>query len=423
MTGLRGYATVLREPRFARYFLGESISSVGDAMSEVTIVVLAIMLATEDTRPVAIALASTAYLVPGILTGVVAGRLLSRLDARTLLLADNLWRGVLLGAAAVLAVTHELGLAGYVILLGLASLSRPLGAAGSRAIVLAVVPRDRLFAANSLVGVAVQAAAMIGPAAGGVLIAVAGAGYVLGLDAASFLLFVVCLLNLPGIPTDPEQVGIAPARMRGAARRGIRLRDHRAVTGIIVLTGIFHALYGPFLVGLALLGSVADQGLPLPTALGIMWSAFGVGAIIGGVAAGYRASLARVEAVALIVSGWGIATVLVSIPGGFALPVAAMFLGGLVYAPYGAIVSTIMQHKLPERRLKEASAYLNSVTSGLGPAGTLAGGLLVAAIGAEAGLRWSGALLVVVGLASVMLLRSAERRDAEESNEPARHLV
>ncbi|MDQ3945957.1 MAG: MFS transporter, partial [Actinomycetota bacterium] len=171
MTTTATYRQVLRQPHFGRYFTGEAISSVGDSMSEITIVILALGLATGDARPMAVAAASAAYLVPGILTGVLAGRHLGAVSARTLLLIDNAWRGAFLGLAAALATAGVLGLGAYVALLGLASLTRPLGAAGSRALVADLVGEDDLFAANSLINSTVQAAVMLGPAVAGVLAA------------------------------------------------------------------------------------------------------------------------------------------------------------------------------------------------------------------------------------------------------------
>ncbi len=407
MTTAATYRQVLRRPHFGRYFTGEAISSVGDSMSEITIVILALGLATGDARPMAVAAASAAYLVPGILTGVLAGRHLGAVSARTLLLIDNAWRGAWLGLVAVLATDGALGLSAYVALLGLASLTRPLGAAGSRALVADLVADDDLFAANSLVNSTVQAAVMLGPAVAGVLAAIVGPGPVLAIDAVSFLLFAAVLLAVPASASRPRRVeepGGATASSPGTLAVGWRWRwagwlaGYRTVVGLFALTAVFHALYGPFVVGLPLLVEQRAGGLPTAAALGLLWSAFGVGAVLGGLAAGGRVSLASPRAAALIAAGWGAATIIVAVPAPLALAGGAMFAGGVIYAPYLAIVNTVMQRQLPPHRLPEAGAYYSSVTGIAGPVGTLVAGGIVAGVGPTTSLLGAGGVLVAAGL-------------------------
>ncbi|MGH8994343.1 MAG: MFS transporter [Acidimicrobiia bacterium] len=406
------YRDVLRRPLFRRYFAGEGISSVGDAMSEVTIVVLALELGTGSNRAMAVALASAAYLLPGIVTGAAVGRRLGAVSPRTLLIIDNAWRGGCLGLAAVLTTTDAIGLGGYVALLALASLTRPLGAGGSRTIVVDLVDEDDLFAANSLVNTIVQAAVMLGPAVAGVLAAVIGPGPVLAIDATTFLLFVAALLSIPAATIPPREV--ADSRVGSAALPAARrwrwagwLGSYRTVAGLFLLTGIFHALYGPFVVSLPLLVQERAGALAPAAALGLLWSAFGVGAVLGGLAGGSRASLASPRSAALIVAGWGAATVAVGLPAHLAVAGAAMFAGGAVYGPYIAIVSTVMQQHLPPHRLAEASAYYHSVTGVVGPLGTLAGGVVVAGLGPSPSLFAAGGLLIGFGLAAAARLGTA----------------
>lgn len=412
MTLLGTYGRVLQESDFRRYFIGESVSSVGDAMSEVTIVILALTLVPGGFKPMAIAFASAAYLVPGIVTGSLVGRHLRGVRPRTLLVIDNCWRGLVLGIAALLVVSHNLNLVGYVALLGLASLTRPLGAAGSRALIVELAESRLLFAANSLVGSVVQAASMLGPALAGVLIALIGAGAALGIDALSFLFFVVALLLIPpGAAAMKAQYGEHVERSTTA--KGVKwLLRYRSVAGLFGLTAVFYALYGPFVVGLPLLAAERGGNLPAATVLGFLWSAFGVGAVIGGLLAGNRASLANARVAALISVGWGVATVFVALPTHVLVAVGAMFFGGLVYAPYSAIVSTVMQRQLPPDRLNQASAYYSSITNSAGPAGILAGGLVAVAIGPSITMLAAGGLLVTAGLCAAWLLRTDDHTAA-----------
>ncbi|MEU6892378.1 MFS transporter [Streptomyces sp. NPDC046557] len=413
MSTFTAYRRVLSGRLFRRYFLGESLSGFGDAMSEVTVVVFAMRLAHGDTKPIAIALASAAYLVPGIATSMPAARRIARVRSRTLLLIDSGWRGGVLGAAALLALFDGLDLAGYLILLGLASLTRPLAGAGARAMTRELVEPQMLFTANTLLANAVQGASMVGPALAGLLISLTDAGLVLGIDALSFLFYSALLLTLPGGPHEPQEPqGETHARARvgeGPRRRrllGGGLRDHPDVLGLFVLAALFLLLYGPFVVGLPLIAQERAGGRSAESVLGGLWAAFGIGAVLGNLLVGARRSSAHGRYAALIAAAWGAVTVVVAVPTHLAVAWAAMLVGGLIYAPFPAIISTVMQQHLPERHLKEAGAYYVALTSTFGPLGTLLGGILIASVSAGTGLAVDGALLVMVGLAMAWLLRT-----------------
>jgi len=403
------YGKLLRQRPFRWYFGGETVSSVGNAMSEITVVLLALDLAGRGSRAPAVALATGAYLLPGVASGIVAGPRLAIWSPRALLLTDCLWRGGWLAGAAGLAVTGRLPLPVYIAVLALASLTRPLGIAGGRAVIPQLVPQDGLFAANSLVNSMVQASTMLGPVSAGLLAALIGLGPVLGLDALSFLLFAVALAIVR--PAGGDAGGDAASRVvappfvpgRRFRLRSAWLLQHRDVVGLFGLTAVFYALYGPFVVALPLLVAARAPD-STATVLGGLFSAFGVGAVIGGLLGGNRPSLVSPRVAALIAAGWGVTTVAVALPVPLPVVAVAMVAGGFVYAPYAAIVSTVMQQQLPADRLAEASAYFSSVTSIAIPAGTLLGGVAVVSAGPAAVLGAAGATLIAVG--SIAALRA-----------------
>jgi hypothetical protein len=402
------YRALLHRRGFRWYFAGETVSSLGNAMSEITVVLLALDLAARDTRPVAVASATAAYLLPGVVTGIVAGPRLGQWSPRTLLLADCLWRGGWLAGAAGLVILERLALPAYVGMLALASLTKPLGAAGGRSIIPQLVPEDAFFTANSLVNSMVQASSMLGPGSAGVLVALLGLGPVMAIDALSFLLFAAALAAVRpaggAAVADSVAVNVGLASPGSGRYFGLRagwLLQHGAVVRLFGLAAVFYALYGPFVVAVPLLVAAREPGATA-TALGGLWSAFGVGAIIGGLVGGRRPSLASPRIAALIAAGWGVVTVAVALPAPLPVAAAAMFVGGVVYAPYLPIVSTVMQRELPAGRLAEASAYFSSVSAVAIPAGTLLGGVAVVSASPAAVLRITGAALVVAGLIAAL---------------------
>lgn len=407
MKFVAAYRSVANERYFLRYFVGESVSSVGDAMSEVTIVVLALAVAEGDTRAIAVAAASAAYLFPGVVSGVVSGKAIGRFSPRTLALVDNGWRALWVGVAALLATADLLHLWAYVLLLGLASITRPFGAAGSRGIVAGLVDHRNLFAANSLLGGAVQIATMLGPAAAGFLIAAVGPGPALAADAASFLFCVGALLSIH-LTAHPSAAITEPSRPVTRHENWHFWARQRVIVALFVNTSIMLLLYGPVVVGLPIIADQRAGTMSSATVLGLIWSAFGVGAVIGGLVSGGRTTLATVRTACLISAGWGLCTLLVGLPGHIAVAGVAMLVGGFVYAPYAAIVSTVMQRTLAPDRLVEASAYLESAKGVTVPLGIVLGGLAIAGWGASTTLIIGGCVLAVTALGIGLRWRDKE---------------
>ncbi|MET8283541.1 MFS transporter [Micromonospora sp. NPDC005174] len=393
------YRTLARKPYFRRYLFGEAVSSLGDAMSDITVVLLALTLA-KGNAAVAVSLATAAYLIPGILTGVFAGRHLGRVSPRMLLLIDSMWRGFWLGLAAAMALFGSLQLWMYVALLALASLTRPANAAGARALLPQLLDRSHLFSGNSLFQGTIQVATMLGPALAGVLAGTVGAGVALAVDALSFLVMVVVLCTMPAAisPAIRRKPQEARTERPGRFVDWLSSPQLRPVTILFLITAAMTVAYGPVVVGLPILIGDRASALPVGTELGLLWSLFGVGMVVGGLIAGNMPSLATSRTAALLTAAWGLTVLVLGLPAPVLVTAAAMLIGGFAYAPFTAIVYTVMQERLPQDRLAEGAAYLNSLKSLTTPGGVLIAGFAIAALGATTAIITAGVLLVAICL-------------------------
>lgn len=413
---LNAYREVARERYFRRYLFGEGISSLGDAMSDVTVVLLALSLARHDSA-LAVSLSTAAYLAPGILTGVLLGRHFGRVSPRALLLFDSVWRCCWLGLAAALAIFGGLELWSNVACLGLASLSRPANAAGARGLLPQLLGRAHLFSGNSLVQGTVQIATVLGPAAAGVFATTVGAGVALALDAASFFVMAIVAWSIPAktstvipIPKQADQ----PER-RHRLTDWFSSRQLRPVTILFLVTALTTVAYGPMVVGMPILISTRTGVLPAGSELGLLWSLFGVGMVVGGLVAGGMPTLATARRAALLSAGWGLTVIVVGLPVPVVVTGLAMLLGGLAYAPFSAIVYTVMQQTLPGDLLAEGAAYLHSVKSVSTPSGVLIAGVAIAAWSPATVIIAAGILLVAACL--LVALRSSRHVPESESND------
>lgn len=404
----------LRSTAFASLFAGYAVSALGNGMSAVAISWLAIHLAHGHETGLLVGAAVAAFTLPGVLAALVAGRVLRRLDPRLLVLAEALLRAAALGAIAGLALAGSLSPVVYVVLLGVSSLFGVLGLAGDLAATAELLPPEMHMAANSLNTVASFAAMIAGPAAAGGIIAAAGPGVVLAVDAGSYALLVIAVVasrrfQPPPPSTDMEVTGI------GSGLRALRRLP--AVAAITLLCVVFFGLYGPVEVALPVyVSSVLHAGAGV---LGGYWAVFSIGATLGalGATSVQRVGLWRV-AVA-VMAAWGACLV----PFGFVTSVVVGFIalgvGGLVYGPFLPLKRTIIQRAAPPAALARVGAASGIFTVTASPVGTALGGPLVAALGASLTLTISGIATIAAALAAAGLLWHYRRHRGGAIGKPA----
>ncbi|HEY2985837.1 MAG TPA: MFS transporter [Jatrophihabitantaceae bacterium] len=189
------YRPVLANRVFRRLILGFAVSYLGDGMSFVVVAWLAIQLAPHATAGLWVGGAVAAYTLPGVVGALVFGRRLRRVPARRLLLADNVVRGVFLGAVPIAWLAGLLTLPLYVVLLAVSSLLHAWGSAGKYTLLAELLPDEQRLAANTLVSSLNFAATIAGPAIAGVLVTHISSAFVLGVDALTYAFLAVLVVR------------------------------------------------------------------------------------------------------------------------------------------------------------------------------------------------------------------------------------
>jgi MFS family permease len=399
-----------RYPGFTALFLGYSVSAFGNGMSTVTIAWLAIQLSHGHGTGLLVGEAVAAYTFPGVLVALGASRVLGRLDPRLILLLEASLRAAALGLIGVFALTGVLSPLLYIALLASSSLWSVLGLAGDLAATAELLPPELHVAANSLNSVASFSASVVGPAVAGIIISAAGSGVVFAIDAATYVVLAVAVMvsrrYQPRLPTvNSEIIGI---------RDGLRaLRRFPAIGAITLLCVMFFGLYGPVEVALPVyVTSVLHASAGV---LGGYWTVFSLGAIFGALGATsiHRFGLWRVSIV--VVAAWGVCL----IPFGFIASVAvgfiAMSVGGLVYGPFLPLKRTIIQRAAPPGLLTQVATASGVFTVAAAPIGTALGGPLVATLGAQQTLAFSGLATVITAVVAGAALVVYRKRTARST--------
>lgn len=401
------YRPALANRVFRRLILGFAVSYLGDGMSFVAVAWLAIELAPHATAGLWVGGAVAAYTLPGVVGALVFGRRLRRVSARRLLLADNVVRAVFLGAVPLAGLAGLLTLPAYVTLLAVSSLLHAWGNAGKYTLLAELLPDEQRLAANTLVSSLNFAATIAGPAIAGVLVTYVSSTLVLGLDALTYLFLAVLVARLR-LPAPGQVARFDQAADQAATRGGLaRLWSHPELLGLLALTWFFNLLYGPVEVALPLhvTGDLHAPG----TLLGLYWMLFGIGAVLGGLAAGTLRQLPLWPMTVAIVVAWGLAL----LPFGFDVPaavtVACFALGGAIYGPFEALAMTLMQAKSPPQHLAAMLAARSAVLLTASPLGTALGGPLTMALGPRATLGGSGLATVALGAVACALLLAQRR--------------
>ena len=409
------YAGVVRSPTYFPLWLGQLLSSFGDTLHYIALVVLVFRLTGQG---VAVAGMVAAEVVPVLLLGPVAGVVIDRFSRKGVLIAADLARAVL-----VFSLLWPQGAwHAYVVAAGLAA-----GNTFFNPTVNAVIPvlttAEQRLAANSVAWSTGRLVQIVASAVAGGLIALVGTGPAFAINAASFAASAVLIATLR-IPAQAGQLG-------AATKRGLRdyFGDARA--------GLSYAARDPFVSRLLLVQSLAsfavgatgamlvvlsERHLGLPPA-GFAWliGAIGVGALLGplipnALAGDYRDP--RWLFVPYLVRGVGDVLIAVFTP----LPIALLilFVYGLCTSTGMVVFSSTVQGTVPEHVRGRVFTLLDVSWSAMRLLSLGLGGLLVDAVGVQPVFWICGALLAGAGLLGLLLLGQHDFRAPPASQPVAR---
>jgi MFS family permease len=274
--------TPLKRPLFRDRWLASLVSNTGSWMQDTA----ATWLMTSLTpSPLMIALMQTAASLPVLLFGLLAGAMADILDRRKLLL---FWQSWMLAAAVLLSVLSFAGAIGPWMLLTLTlllSIGAALNNPAWQAIVPELVPRAELPEAISLNSAGYNLARALGPALGGLGIAIfsrvtVGAGVVFLFNALSFMFVIFVLYVWKRQPLHTTEL---PAeRLVSSIRAGLRYVHYaNEIKAVLVraflMTSCVSAMW-------ALLAVVAQRDLKHGSlGYGLLNACIGIGAVIGAI--------------------------------------------------------------------------------------------------------------------------------------------
>ncbi|SFG49382.1 Predicted arabinose efflux permease, MFS family [Novosphingobium sp. CF614] len=269
-----GADSPLRDRVFRALWIATIVSNVGTWMHDVGAGWLMTSLSAE---PLMVALVQAATTLPMFLLALPGGAMADIVDRRKLLMGAQLFGLV---AAALLAAATFAGVTSPLLLLAFTcaiTSGAALSAPAFQAIVSELVPPSALQQAVALNSLGINIARAIGPALGGVIIALAGPGAVFALNALS----VVGILSVLARWRRESPKSHLPAEhFIGALRAGLRYALRAPELQIVLVRSIGFFVFASAL--WALLPIIARRDLGLgPAAYGGLLTLMGLGAICG----------------------------------------------------------------------------------------------------------------------------------------------
>jgi MFS family permease len=255
----------LRERDFALFWLGWTVSLIGDGFF---LVAIAWQVFDLWNSPTALAVVGVAETIPIVAFVLVGGVVADRFERRKVLIFSSALRGVAVAVLGVLAITEAVELWHIFVLSAFFGAGQAFQGPAAGAIIPDLVPRHLLVEANSLSQFVRQGAfAFVGPAVGGFVVHSVGAGSAFLIDAATFGFAIVTLLLLHSRPAAATSEGATS--MRRDIAEGLRYVRQKvwlwgtlgwALAAIFLVYGPFTVLI-PFLVRNELGGDAGDLGL------------------------------------------------------------------------------------------------------------------------------------------------------------------
>lgn len=412
MTGrLRGLAidpTPLRHPAYRRLFVGQGVSFVG---FQVTAVAVPVQVYTITRSSFWVGVLGLVGLVPLIVFGLWGGAVADAVDRRKLLLvsATLTWLVTLGLLAQAVAGTNSVGL--ILLLVGVQSAAFAVASPTRNAILPRLLDRSEVPAANTLNFTVSNVGTVAGPLLAGVIIARWGgfsAAY--ATDAVLFTVGLYAALRLPPLPPIASVTGQLSKPGLRSVIDGLRFIASRPV--LLMSFGV-DIIAMVFAMPRALFPEVAETRFGGPSAVGWLFAAISIGAVLGGLSSGWIGRVRR-QGLALTVAivCWGVAVALAGLGRTLWVTVALLAVAGAADLVSAVVRQTILQVYAPDEMRGRLQGVFVVVVAGGPRLGDLRAGATAAVGGATFSWVAGGVACVVLVVIAAALVPPFLRYDA-----------
>lgn len=365
---------------FVLFWFGRTISLVG---STITAVVLPILLYQLTGSALQTALLTTLHVTPYLLFGLLAGAVADRIDRRRLMITCDVINTLLLASVPLAAWWGQLTITQIYLVEFLSACAFVWFDVANFGALPALVGRERVLEANSLLWSTGTLVEIVGPALGGLLAATLGAANALTLDAASYLCSAVALLlvgrtfNRVRTPQSSEGDSLVQ-QLRADISEGMRFLWQQRLVRALTLQGFGVSFTSGAVMSLVVVYAVRAMQIPQTDArIGFFYTASAGGALLSSLLLPWLVKRFAVGHITLAASFADLAMLI-----GLVLA-PTWWLGLACYLAWSFCHTLIVingislrQMVTPEALLSRVNATARMIAWGGSPFGALVGGLL-----------------------------------------------
>lgn len=410
-----GIAAPLRDAIFRRIWLSSLVSNLGSLIQGVGVAWAMTQMTSSADK---VALVQTALELPVVLIALLAGAIADVHDRRIVALVSL---GIALAGATVLTAFAWLGLLTPNLLLALCfagGCGMALMGPAWQSAVREQVPAEALPAAVALNGISYNIARSVGPAIGGIVVATAGTVAAFGLNALSYLPLMVVLFLWE---RKTQRSRLPPENLRRAIVLGVRyIASSPPIKIVLIRSTVFGVIGGSVTALMPLMARDLLHG-SAPT-YGIMFSAFGLGAVIGALnITKVRKRMSGEAAIRASALSMGAAIAVVALSRHPVLTAAALVVAGAAWILTWTLFSIGVQLSAPGWVAGRSLAAYQAAASGGIALGSWGWGYLTDAAGVESALLVAAVLMLgspLIGLWLRMPRISAQSEETHVLEDP-----
>lgn len=388
----RARFSALKHRDFALLWSGLLVSNTGTWMQTVA---QGWLIITLTNSPGWLGAVSIARALPYLVVPPMGGVLADRIDRIALLKVTQTLSLILAGLLAVLTIAHVITVWELMLLAFLSAAANSVDQPTRNALLPDLVPEKDLMNAISLNSITFQGAALVGPAIAGVLVAVIGFGGVFLINAFSFLAVLWALFLMRAASQHQRQETSLRQELGAGVSFVVRTP---LVLSLLFLTGVF-SIFGRSYT--TLMPAFAKGVLHLHSSgLGIMYSAPGLGTLIGGFILASAGDVRR-KGTLLLGGAISVAGLLIGFALSPALLPALLLLAGIgaMTTVYSATSTTLLQINAPGPMRGRVMSYNTVALLGLAPLGGGISGFIAEVIGVRESLLLGAVIVAVVTVA------------------------
>jgi MFS family permease len=376
----------LSHRNYRLFFSGQTVSMTGTWMTRIATSWLVYRL---TGSALLLGLVGFAGQLPSFALAPFAGVLVDRWDRHRLLVVTQVLAMLQSLALAVLTLAGIVKVWHVVALSVFQGLVNAFDMPARQAFVVEMIEkREDLPNAIALNSSMVNAARLLGPSIGGVIIAAVGEGWCFMIDGVSYVAVIASLLAMRLSPRAAKRK--AEANVLEQFREGlIYVAGFPPIRNVLLLLALVSLVGMPYTVLMPVFANEILRGGP--NTLGLLMAAVGVGALSGAMfLASRRTVLGLGKFIPLMAAAFGCGLVAFSFSRILWLSLALMVVTGLGFMVQMAVSNTLLQTIVDEDKRGRVMSFYTMAFMGTAPFGSLLAGLVAERIGAPNTLMLGG---------------------------------